>query len=78
VIRLRQVALLARDLDAARAEVEVEVEASLGLEVCNRDPGVGVFGLHNVLFHRRQAPAPPGRVGASLKVCGTTARFVAG
>ena len=45
-IRLRQVALVARDLDAA----EAAITDSLGLEVCFRDPGVAEFGLRNVLF----------------------------
>ena len=45
-IRLRQVALVAADLDAAeRAIVE-----QLGLSLCFRDPGVAEFGLHNALF----------------------------
>lgn len=45
-MRLRQVALVARDLDGA-------VDAlcgALGVEVCHRDPGVGFFGLHNALM----------------------------
>ena len=46
MMRLRQVALVARDLDAA----EEAITSSLGLEVCFRDPGVAAFGLHNVLF----------------------------
>jgi catechol 2,3-dioxygenase-like lactoylglutathione lyase family enzyme len=44
--RLRQVALVARDLDAAVAAL-CDV---LGVEVCFRDPGVGFFGLHNALM----------------------------
>lgn len=46
MIRLRQVALVARDLDAAVGELCER----LGLTVCFRDPGVGVFGLHNALM----------------------------
>ena len=46
MIRLRQVALVARDLDAA---VE-ELCERLSLSVCYRDPGVEVFGLHNALM----------------------------
>jgi hypothetical protein len=45
-MRLRQVALVARDLDpvvAALCDV-------LGIEVAFRDPGVGVFGLHNAVL----------------------------
>lgn len=45
-LRLRQVALVARDLTA----VEAEVQAALGVELCFRDPGVAEFGLHNALF----------------------------
>lgn len=46
MMRLRQVALVASDLAAA----EDAITASLGLDVCFRDPGVGEFGLHNALF----------------------------
>jgi len=46
MIRLRQVALVASDLDT----VVVELCAALGLEVCYVDPGVGEFGLHNALM----------------------------
>ena len=46
MIRLRQVALVARDLDAAVGELCER----LGLSVCFRDPGVGAFGLHNALM----------------------------
>ncbi len=46
MIRLRQVALVARDLDAAVSELCDR----LGLTVCSHDPGVGVFGLHNALM----------------------------
>ncbi len=46
MMRLRQVAWAAADLPAAEAAVELE----LGLVRCFRDPGVGVFGLHNALF----------------------------
>lgn len=45
-IRLRQIALVARDLDPA---VDGLCSA-LGLEVCFRDPGVAEFGLHNALM----------------------------
>lgn len=45
-LRLRQVALVAADLGgAARA-----LEEGLGLRDPYRDPGVGAFGLHNVVF----------------------------
>jgi len=46
MIRLRQVALVARDLDT----VVAELCAALGLEVCYVDPGVGEFGLRNALM----------------------------
>ena len=46
MIRLRQVALVARDLDSTtNALCEL-----LGTEVCYRDPGVAEFGLHNTLM----------------------------
>lgn len=44
--RLRQVALVARDLDP----VEAQLTDLLGVGVCFRDPGVGVFGLRNALW----------------------------
>lgn len=46
MIRLRQVALVADDLDA----VVDELCRQLGLTVCFRDPGVGAFGLRNALM----------------------------
>ncbi|MFZ9698214.1 MAG: VOC family protein [Ilumatobacteraceae bacterium] len=46
MIALRQVALVAHDLDAATADVQ----RHLDVDVCFRDPGVGEFGLHNALF----------------------------
>lgn len=45
-MRLRQVALVASDLDP----VERSLREVLGLELCFRDPGVGLFGLRNGLF----------------------------
>jgi hypothetical protein len=45
-MRIRQIALVAHDLAAA----EAEITAALDVEVAFRDPGVGVFGLHNALF----------------------------
>lgn len=44
--RLRQIVVVAGDLDA----VEAEATRALGVEVCYRDPGVAVFGLRNALF----------------------------
>ena len=46
MFRLRQVALVADDLDRAVADL-CDV---LQVEVCFQDPGVGVFGLHNKLM----------------------------
>lgn len=46
MIRLRQVALVARDLDA----VVDELCSAFGLTVCFHDPGVREFGLHNALM----------------------------
>lgn len=46
MLRLRQIALVAHDLDA----VEAAFRDVFGLEVCHRDPGVGRFGLHNFLM----------------------------
>jgi hypothetical protein len=45
-MRLRQVALVARDLDVAVAALCT----ALGLEVCFCDPGVAFFGLRNALM----------------------------
>ncbi len=45
-MRLRQVALVARDLEP----VVADVCAVFGVEVAFRDPGVAVFGLHNALM----------------------------
>lgn len=45
-MRIRQLALVAADLEPTVATL-CDV---LGLEVCYRDPGVGVFGLHNALM----------------------------
>ncbi len=46
MIRLRQVALVARDL----ASVVDSLCERLALRVCFRDPGVAEFGLHNALL----------------------------
>lgn len=45
-IRLRQIVMVAADLAAAEQRIADE----LGVELCYRDPGVGVFGLRNALF----------------------------
>jgi hypothetical protein len=45
-VRIRQIALVASEL----TPVVEALEQVLGVEVCFRDPGVGVFGLENALF----------------------------
>ncbi len=45
-IRLRQVALVARDLEPTVDSLS----KTLGVDVCYRDPGVAEFGLVNALF----------------------------
>ncbi|MFI5309208.1 MAG: VOC family protein [Polyangiales bacterium] len=45
-MRIRQIALVARELEP----VVAELRAALDLEVCYRDQGVGAFGLHNALL----------------------------
>lgn len=45
-LRLRQIALVARDLDS----VLDDLREQLGLEVAHRDPAVGAFGLQNALL----------------------------
>lgn len=46
IMRLRQVALVARDLDS----VVDDLRTVLGIEVAFNDPGVGVFGLENAVM----------------------------
>jgi len=45
-MRLRQIVMVAADLEAAEARIAEQ----LGLELCYRDPGVATFGLRNALF----------------------------
>lgn len=45
-LRLRQICLVASDLEAAAKQISGVFDT----EVCFRDPGVGKYGLHNVLF----------------------------
>ncbi|HET6793082.1 MAG TPA: VOC family protein [Acidimicrobiales bacterium] len=45
-MRLRQVALVARDLE----QVVGELDDAFGLQVAFRDPGVATFGLHNAVL----------------------------
>ena len=46
MLRLRQVALVARELEPVVAQLQEQ----LGLEVAHRDPAVAVFGLHNAVM----------------------------
>lgn len=46
MLRLRQVAFVATDL----AQAESDLERTLDLSLCHRDPGLIEFGLHNALF----------------------------
>ncbi len=46
MLRLRQIALISRDLTAA----ETNLRSVFGLDVCHRDPGVEKFGLKNFLM----------------------------
>jgi hypothetical protein len=46
MMRLRQLALVAADLEPALDEIS----STLGVDLCFRDPGVIEFGLHNGLF----------------------------
>lgn len=45
-LRLRQVCLVARELKP----IEEHLQEVLGINICFRDPGVGLFGLENALF----------------------------
>lgn len=45
-LRLRQVCLVAADLEGEAARIGT----SFGLEICHRDPNVAKYGLENVLF----------------------------
>jgi len=45
-MRIRQIALVARDLDAARADIA----SVFGLDYAYVDPAVGRYGLANVVF----------------------------
>jgi len=68
MIRLRQVALVATDLD----DVVTELCAAFGLRVCFNDPGVAAFGLHNALmvvgdqFLEVVSPTEPGTTAGRL------------
>ncbi|MCH7698067.1 MAG: VOC family protein [Chloroflexi bacterium] len=46
MLRMRQICLVASDLDA----VQADLSAIFGLEVCFRDPEIGRLGLHNFLM----------------------------
>jgi catechol 2,3-dioxygenase-like lactoylglutathione lyase family enzyme len=75
MIRLRQVALVADDLEST---VEL-LCARFGLDICHRDPGVAEFGLANALltigdqFLEVVSPTQPGTTAGRLldKRCGT-------
>ncbi len=64
-IRLRQIALVAHDLDA----VVGQLRDAFGLEVAFRDPGVATFGLQNAVlpvgnqFIEVVSPTQPGTAG---------------
>lgn len=68
MIRLRQVALVARELEQAVDELC----STLGLTVCFHDPGVATFGLHNALmvigdqFLEVVSPTQPGTTAGRL------------
>lgn len=68
MFRLRQVALVAQDLDS----VVSELCETFGLSVCFNDPGVGEFGLHNALmvigdqFLEVVSPTEEGTTGGRL------------
>jgi hypothetical protein len=68
MIRLRQVATVAADLDA----VVSQLCNTFGLSVCFKDPGVGAFGLHNALmvvgdqFLEVVSPTQPGTTAGRL------------
>ncbi|WP_372013766.1 VOC family protein [Tistrella mobilis] len=65
--RLRQICLVAQDLDPVVAELCDVFDVA----VCHRDPEVGMFGLHNALmplghgFLEVVAPLAPGRAAAA-------------
>jgi catechol 2,3-dioxygenase-like lactoylglutathione lyase family enzyme len=67
-MRLRQIALVAHDLAAARAEIA----AILGLDYAYEDPGVGKYGLQNWVFPigttflEVVSPSAPGTTAARL------------
>ena len=64
-MRLRQIALVAKDLAAARADIS----AVLGIDYAFDDPGLGKYGLRNAVFPDRRYLS---RV-VSPKEAGTTA-----
>ena len=45
-IRIRQICLVAHDLE----RIQQQLESVFGVEVCYRDPGVGRYGLQNMLI----------------------------
>ena len=65
MLRMRQICLIARDLDV----VQADLTAIFGLEVCFRDPDIGRLGLRNFLMPVRDnflevvAPVREGTAG---------------
>lgn len=65
MLRMRQICLVAEDLDT----IEAHLRGVFGLDICYRDEGVGVFGLHNFLmpvgdnFLEVVSPLRPGTAG---------------
>lgn len=55
-LRLRQICLVAQDLDA----VVTRLCATFGVAVCHRDPNVNRYGLHNALMPFREHVAAIG------------------
>ena len=46
MLRMRQICLVAEDLDT----IEAHLRGVFGLQICYRDEGVAAFGLHNFLM----------------------------
>ena len=65
MLRMRQICLVAEDLDT----IEAHLRGVFGLEICYRDEGVAAFGLHNFLmpvgdnFLEVVSPLRPGTAG---------------
>ena len=65
MLRMRQICLVAEDLDT----IEAHLRGVFGLQICYRDEGVAAFGLHNFLmpignsFLEVVSPTRPGTAG---------------